>query len=89
MKLDTLKDGARDGQLAVVSRDLKTAHVADGIALTMQRALDDWNFIAPQLEQLYEELNAGKARRTFDFDPKRSAWRLCRALTSGRMASLT
>ena len=59
MKLATLKDGTRDGQLAVVSRDLKTVHIADGIALTLQRALDDWSFIAPQLQQLYEQLNAG------------------------------
>jgi fumarylacetoacetate (FAA) hydrolase len=79
MKLATLKDGTRDGQLAVVSRDLKTAHVADGIASTLQRALDDWRFIAPQLEQLYEQLNTGKARRAFDFDPKRCMAPLPRA----------
>ncbi|WP_151634376.1 fumarylacetoacetate hydrolase family protein [Noviherbaspirillum aerium] len=79
MKLATLKDGTRDGQLAVVSRDLKTAHIADGIALTLQRALDDWSFIAPQLEQLYEQLNAGKAQRSFDFDPKRCMAPLPRA----------
>ncbi|TXD80741.1 fumarylacetoacetate hydrolase, partial [Ralstonia pseudosolanacearum] len=40
MKLATLKDGSRDGQLAVVSRDLKTAHFATHIAGTLQRALD-------------------------------------------------
>jgi fumarylacetoacetate (FAA) hydrolase len=69
MKLATLKDGSRDGQLAVVARDLKTAHIADGIAPTLQAALDDWGFIAPQLDVLYVELNAGRARRAFDFDP--------------------
>lgn len=79
MKLATLKDGTRDGQLAVVSRDLKTIHIADGIAPTLQRALDDWNFIAPQLEELYERLNAGKAHRSFDFDPKRCMAPLPRA----------
>jgi fumarylacetoacetate (FAA) hydrolase len=79
MKLATLKDGTRDGQLAVVSRDLKTAHLADGIAPTLQRALDDWAFIAPQLEQLSEQLNAGKAQRSFDFDPKRCMAPLPRA----------
>lgn len=79
MKLATLKDGTRDGQLAVVSRDLKTAHVADGIAATLQRALDDWNFIAPQLQQLYERLNEGKTHRHFDFDPKRCMAPLPRA----------
>ena len=71
MKLATLKDGTRDGQLAVVSRDLKTAQIADGIAPTLQRALDDWAFMAPQLQEVYEQLNAGKGVRTFDFDPKR------------------
>ena len=70
MKLATLKDGTRDGQLAIVSRDLKTAVLADGIAPTLQRALDDWHFIAPQLEQRYNELNDGSANRAFDFDPK-------------------
>jgi fumarylacetoacetate (FAA) hydrolase len=64
-----MKDGTRDGQLAVVSRDLKTAHLADGIASTLQAALDDWAFIAPQLSELSALLNAGRALKTFDFDP--------------------
>ena len=70
MKLATLNDGSRDGQLIVVARDLKTAVMADHIAPTLQRALDDWTFMAPQLERLSDELNAGRARRSFDFDPK-------------------
>ena len=69
MKLATIKDGSRDGQLAVVARDLKTAHMADAIAPTLRAALDDWAFIAPQLDALYAQLNAGQARRAFDFDP--------------------
>jgi fumarylacetoacetate (FAA) hydrolase len=79
MKLATLKDGSRDGQRAVVARDLKTAHIADGIAPTLQAALDDWPFIAPQLDALYAELNAGRARRVFDFDPARCMAPLPRA----------
>ena len=79
MKLATLKDGTRDGQLAVVSRDLKTAVLADGIARTLQAALDDWSFIAPQLTDLYENLNAGRAPRSFDFDAKRCMAPLPRA----------
>lgn len=75
MKLATLDDGTRDGQLAVVSRDLKTAHLADGIAPSLRAALDDWAFIAPQLDALYRQLNDGKAdgrlRRAFEFDPAR------------------
>ena len=69
MKLATLNDGTRDGQLAVVSRDLKTAHLADGIAATLQKALDDWTFIAPQLELLYQTINSGRGHRAFDFEP--------------------
>ncbi len=70
MKLATLKDGSRDGILAVVSRDLASAHFATGIASTMQQLLDDWNFISPQLEDLYATLNGGKARHAFAFDPR-------------------
>lgn len=79
MKLATIHDGSRDGQLTVVSRDLKTAHMADAIAPTLQAALDDWAFIAPQLADLYDQLNAGQARRAFDFDPKRCMAPLPRA----------
>ena len=74
MKLATTKDGSRDGQLVVVSRDLTTAHYATGIADRMQQVLDDWNFISPQLQDLYEILNNGKARHAFPFDA-----RLCMA----------
>ncbi|RZT08989.1 fumarylacetoacetate (FAA) hydrolase [Duganella sp. CF402] len=69
MKLATLNDGTRDGQLMVVSRDLKTAQLADGVCRTLQRALDDWTFISPQLDAIYQELNRGGGRRSFDFDP--------------------
>jgi fumarylacetoacetate (FAA) hydrolase len=69
MKLATYKDGSRDGQLVVVSRDLSTAHYATGIANRLQQALDDWDFISPQLQDLYDTLNHGKARHAFPFDP--------------------
>ena len=77
MKLATYKDGTRDGQLLVVSRDLSTAHYATGIAGKLQQVLDDWNFLSPQLQDLYETLNrtaegasnASKARHAFPFEP--------------------
>ena len=69
MKLATYKDGSRDGQLVLVSRDLATAHYATGIAARLQQALDDWSFISPQLQDLSETLNGGKARHAFPFDP--------------------
>ena len=62
-------NGSRDGQLVVVSRDLALAHHASGIASRLQQVLDDWNFLSPQLEDLYATLNSGKARHTFAFDP--------------------
>ena len=69
MKLATYKDGSRDGQLVVVSRDLGTAAFATGIATRLQQALDDWNFIAPLLQDLSVALNHHKARHAFPFDP--------------------
>jgi fumarylacetoacetate (FAA) hydrolase len=68
MKIATIKDGSRDGQLAVVSRNLKYAHYASDIAHTLQAALDDWAFIAPQLQALSESLNAGRSKYPFEFD---------------------
>lgn len=69
MKLATYKDGSRDGQLIVVSRDLRLAHYATGIASRMQQVLDDWGFLAPQLQDLYYLLNTGRAAHAFAFDP--------------------
>lgn len=69
MKLASFHDGSRDGQLAVVSRDLGSACYASGIAATLQQALQDWNFIAPQLQTLSDALNSGHARHAFAFDP--------------------
>jgi fumarylacetoacetate (FAA) hydrolase len=79
MKLATYKDGSRDGQLVVVSRDLASAHYATGIAGKLQQALDDWGFISPQLQDLSEALNQGKARHAFPFEPQRCMAPLPRA----------
>ena len=79
MKLATFQDGSRDGQLAVVSRDLTSAHFASHVATTLQQVLDDWNFISPQLEDLYATLNGGKARHAFPFDPRQCMAPLPRA----------
>lgn len=68
MKLGTLKDGTRDGALVVVSRDLKLAQIADGIAPTLQAALDDWGYLAPQLQTLSDELNTNPSPRAFETD---------------------
>ena len=79
MKLATYRDGSRDGQLVVVSRDLGTAHYATGIANQLQQVLDDWNFMSPQLQDLYDLLNSGKVRHGFPFDPRQCMAPLPRA----------
>ena len=67
MKLATLNDGTRDGQLVVVSRDLTRCAATGDIAPTMQAALDEWARTAPQLQALADILEAGRAdSRPFD-----------------------
>ena len=78
MKLASLKHG-RDGKLVVVSRDLKRAIAADGIAPTLQVALDTWERSAPRLQQVYRELNEGSPIGSFSFRPGDCASPLPRA----------
>jgi fumarylacetoacetate (FAA) hydrolase len=84
MKLGSLKDGGRDGTLIVVSRDLKRAVVANGIAPTLQRALEDWQACAPRLAALAEVLDGSPAETingepVFTLDPAELAAPLPRA----------
>jgi fumarylacetoacetate (FAA) hydrolase len=60
MKLGTLRNGSRDGELAVVSRDNTRFARAGQIAPTMQSALDNWEECAPRLQELFESLCAGE-----------------------------
>ena len=67
MKLATKRNGTRDGELIVVSKDLSQYCSASEIAPNLQTALDNWVKIAPQLASLSERLNAGKeAGQPFD-----------------------
>jgi fumarylacetoacetate (FAA) hydrolase len=59
MKLGSLKGGP-DGRLVVVSRDLSQVADAGHIAPTLQGVLEDWDRLAPPLEALYADLNAGR-----------------------------
>jgi len=71
MKFATYSDGSRDGELLLVSRDQQTAVYTAGIASKLQQVLDDWNFLAPQLQALYDALNHGRVGRAFAFEPQR------------------
>ena len=81
MKFASYSDGSRDGQLVVVSRDLTQAHYATHVASRLQQVLDDWNYLSPQLQDLYDSLNAGRARHAFAFDPQRCMAPLPRAFS--------
>lgn len=69
MKLATLPNGSRDGQLVVVSRDLQRAVTVAEIALSLWMALENWARAEPKLQQIYERLNAGECANAFAFDP--------------------
>jgi fumarylacetoacetate (FAA) hydrolase len=57
MKLATLNNGTRDGELVVVSRDLKRTLSASSVVQTMQSLIENWTECAPKLEVLYQQLN--------------------------------
>lgn len=66
MKLATLRNGARDGRLVVVSKDLTRATDAAAIAPTLQAALDKWDVYAARLKVLAEQVELGSVP-TFRF----------------------
>lgn len=67
MKLATLKNDTRDGQLVVVSRDLQRCVVVDHLASTLQQALDDWHKVEGPLQEISHALNAGQLTHTLPF----------------------
>ena len=87
MKLATLRNGTRDGELVLVSRDLsKAVRTSDAIAglATLQQLLDEWDAHVLAAERVYAELNeaaeGGEARLPIlDFDPARAMAPLPRA----------
>ncbi len=60
MRLATLRDGTRDGRLAVVSRDGGRLAPAGAAAPTLQAALDAWEACEPRLRALSEDLDRGR-----------------------------
>lgn len=78
MKLATERSSGPDGRLLVISRDLGRAAAADAIAPTLQAALDRWDEVRPGLEQLSDDLNAGRVHGR-PFAPEAAAAPLPRA----------
>lgn len=67
MKLATLADGTRDGRLVIVSHDLTRAVYADGIAATLQDALDRWTDVEGALSTRADDLERDTIADAFDF----------------------
>ncbi|MEZ4269792.1 MAG: fumarylacetoacetate hydrolase family protein, partial [Myxococcota bacterium] len=59
MKLATLDDGTRDGQLLLVSNDGTRAASAQPMCRTMQEALERWEDVWPALKLRADALEAG------------------------------
>ncbi len=68
MKLATLKNGTRDGELVIVSKNLQRAVSATTVAPTLQRLLDDWQELASKAQLIYTQLNAGELNESFAFE---------------------
>jgi len=67
MKLASLKNESRDGLLVVVSKDLAKCVAVPEVAQTMQYALDNWDNVEPQLNEVYVALNNGELTQELAF----------------------
>lgn len=79
MKLASIRNGAPDGALAIVSRDLSQAVMATRIAPDMITAIERWDDVHADLQTLSHALNAGTADDSFAFDPAQAMAPLPRA----------
>jgi fumarylacetoacetate (FAA) hydrolase len=69
VKLGTLKHSLkRDGELVVVSRDNTRAVRANSVSPNLREAVEHWATVRPQLEQLFNELEAGRRTDAFEVD---------------------
>jgi fumarylacetoacetate (FAA) hydrolase len=79
MKLASMRSSSLDGELVVVSRDLRQMCRVGAVAGTLQAALDDWREIRPQLEECFRRVEAGNEPNAEPFDVARAASPLPRA----------
>jgi fumarylacetoacetate (FAA) hydrolase len=68
MRLATLSGTGPDGQLVVVSADLRRALSAQSVVPTMQAALENWNAVEPALRCLSDRLTT-HPNTSMPFDP--------------------
>lgn len=67
MKLASIDNKTRDGQLVVVNKGLTKAVKVPEIAKTMQAAIDNWIEIESKLKGVYSQLNFNQLSGVFDF----------------------
>src|SRR5437762_9956441 len=79
MKLASLRSTSPDGELVVVSRDLRHMCRVDDIAPTLQAALDNWSRCLPLLKERFEGLEKGNEPKAEAFDQRRAVSPLPRA----------
>jgi len=60
MKLGSLKSRSLDGELCVISRDLKWGLKATNIAPSLREAVERWDEVESKLQFIYQQLNAEK-----------------------------
>jgi fumarylacetoacetate (FAA) hydrolase len=70
VKLATLNNNTRDGQLLVVSRDLTRCVLVPQISATLQSALDDWQHKSELLREVSNRLNDDQIEGSFPFDAR-------------------
>ena len=68
MKLASIPNGTRDGELVIVSADLKTAVSAKAIAPKLLTAMENWATVEPKLKKLAKDLATGKAGGALRFN---------------------
>jgi fumarylacetoacetate (FAA) hydrolase len=78
MKLASLKF-AKDGVLCIVNRSLTRAVKVDNIAPTMQNAIENWELVKGDLEDVYKKINQNLINDAFDVNPEDFASPLPRA----------
>lgn len=79
MKLATLKNGMRDGELVIVSQDLSRYITVPDMVPTLQAAMDRWDSMEAPLRDMYHELNSGAIRDAKPFDQTQAMSPLPRA----------
>jgi fumarylacetoacetate (FAA) hydrolase len=71
MKLASIDNKTRDGQLVVVNKELTKAIRVPEIAETLQFAIDNWKETETKLQSVYKDLNSDKLPNAFSFSSVR------------------